>query len=158
MRLTRAGEYAVRTVLYLANKDRHQVVGRLEIAKEMDIPAQFLSKIMQQLSRAGLLEIVQGSKGGMRLRVLPDEVSLLDVVEAVEGEIFLNDCIMSPASCRRSPQCSVHKVWEHARNQLRKCLAEASFSRLMADGECTQLLQDGGHLGDDNYMGDMPST
>jgi Rrf2 family protein len=136
MRLTRAGEYAVRAVLYLSSKEAHQVVGRLEIAREMEIPAPFLAKIAQQLARAGIVEIVQGSRGGLKLRVSPREVNLLNVVEAVEGEIFLNDCIMDPLSCRRSPFCSVYRVWNKARNQLRQCLAEASFSSLLAEGLC----------------------
>jgi len=138
MRLTRAGEYAVRAVLYLAGKGTDRVVGRQEIAKEMEIPGQFLAKIGQQLAKAGFIEIVQGSKGGFRLRVSPEQLTLLNVVEAVEGEIFLNDCIMDPDSCWRSPNCAVHKVWNRARNQLRECLGEATFSSLMAEDLCTR--------------------
>ena len=85
----------------------------------MDIPDQFLGKIAQQLSHAGLIEVVQGSKGGLRLVVSPEKISLLDVVEAVIGEIFLNDCLLKPDSCDRSNSCAAHFVWEKARNQLR---------------------------------------
>jgi len=136
MRLTRAGEYAIRAVLYLAGKGRGELVNRREIAREMDIPGQFLAKIAQQLARAGHIEIVQGAKGGFRLRVPPESLTLLDVVEAVEGEIFLNDCIMDPGSCRRSPTCAVHRVWDQARTQLRECLRSASFSTLLEQGVC----------------------
>ena len=130
MRLTRAGEYAVRCVLYLSLLEEGMVVGRKEIAREMDIPDQFLGKIAQQLSRAGILEIVQGPKGGFRLLISPDKMSLLDVVEAVIGEIFLNDCLMRPDSCSRSHTCAVNKVWEKARNQLRDTLRENTFDKL----------------------------
>ena len=65
-----------------------------------------------------------------------EEITLLDVVEAVEGEIFLNDCIMDPGSCSRSPHCAVHQVWEEARNQMRQCLGEATFSSLNEEGVC----------------------
>jgi len=142
MRLTRAGEYAVRTILWMAGKDKGRLVGRREIASEMEIPEPFLAKIAQQLAKAGFIEIVQGPRGGFRLRVSPEALTLLDVVEAVEGEIFLNDCIMNPDSCRRSPYCAVHRVWEQARTQLRQCLRSATFANLLDEGTCARPLPD----------------
>jgi Rrf2 family protein len=102
----------------------------------MDIPEQFLVKIAQQLARSGFIEIVQGMRGGYRLLMSPENISLLDVVEAAVGEIFLNDCVMNPASCRRTPSCCVHMVWEKAREQLRDTLREATFQTLLAEGSC----------------------
>jgi len=139
MRLTRAGEYAVRCILYLAGQKKGTVVPRREITREMDIPEQFMGKIAQQLARAGFLEIVQGAKGGYRLLVPPEEITLLDVVESVIGEIFLNDCIMRPGSCSRSASCSVNVVWEKARARLRDTLREATFDGLLAEPSCMNL-------------------
>lgn len=136
MRLTRAAEYAIRCVLYLSAKGEKGVVRRQEIARNMDIPDQFLTKIGQQLSRAGFVEIVQGLRGGIRLTASPEELSLLDVVEAITGELFLNDCIMRPESCPRSNTCSVHMVWDKARNQLRRTLQEATFERMLQEDTC----------------------
>jgi Rrf2 family iron-sulfur cluster assembly transcriptional regulator len=138
MRLTRAGEYAVRCVLYLAAQQEGEVVRRQEIAQQMEIPNQFLGKIVQQLARSGIVEIVQGSKGGYRLLVPPQRLSLLDVVEGVTGEIFLNDCILRPDSCLRSHGCSVHRVWERARNQLRDTLRKARFDKLLREDSCVR--------------------
>lgn len=143
MRLTRAGEYAVRTILCLAARGPQALVPRQAVAREMDIPGPFLAKIARQLARTGFLEIVQGAKGGFRLRVSPEHVTLLEVVEAVEGEIYLNDCIMDPASCPRSPRCAVHRVWERARDRLRQCLGEATFQSLLEEGVCTGALPEG---------------
>ena len=140
MRLTRAGEYAVRCVLYLTAQEGGEVVRRQEIAQNMDIPNQFLGKIVQQLARSGIIEIIQGSKGGYRLLVPPERLSLLDVVEAVTGEIFLNDCVLRPDSCLRSNGCSVHRVWEKARNQLRDTLRKARFDKLLKEDACVSLL------------------
>ena len=136
MRLTRAGEYAVRCVLYLAYQGPGEVCNRKKIAQAMDIPSQFLGKIAQQLAQAGLIEVVQGSKGGLRLVIAPDKISLLDVVEAVIGEIFLNDCLLRPDSCNRSNSCAAHSVWEKARNQLRETLREATFAKLLKESNC----------------------
>lgn len=136
MRLTRAGEYAVRCVLFMSACSPGRIVKRKQVASAMEIPEQFLSKIAQQLSHSGIVEIIQGPKGGFRLLVPPAEISLLDIVEAVTGEIFLNDCIMNPESCRRSPNCSVHQVWQHARDQLRTTLAKADFHSLIKGDSC----------------------
>lgn len=136
MRLTRAGEYAVRCVLYLSIKEKGIVVSRKEIAQAMDIPNQFLGKIAQQLSRSGIIEIIQGPKGGFRLLISPEKLSLLNVVEAVTGEIFLNDCILRPDSCGRSYTCAVHFVWQKARDQLRETLRKATFAKLVKEESC----------------------
>jgi len=136
VRLTRAGEYGVRCILFLAGNGQGKVVGRVEIAKAMDIPEQFLGKIAQQLARSGFIEIIQGAKGGYRLLLSPDKLTLLDVVEAVTGEIFLNDCVMRPESCFRSPGCSIHRVWEKARKQLRETLREATFAKMLEEETC----------------------
>jgi Rrf2 family protein len=136
MRLTRAGEYAVRCVLYLSSQKEGAVVSRRDISQQMDIPNQFLGKIAQQLARVGLIEIVQGAKGGYRLRLSPSDISLLTVVEAVIGPIFLNDCLIRPESCNRSLSCSVNKIWEKARNQLRETLQGVSFRQLLQEEIC----------------------
>ena len=145
MRLTRAGEYAVRCVLYLASKGVGIICNRKQIAAEMDIPDQFLGKIAQQLARSGFLEIVQGAKGGLKLAVAPQNLTLLDVVEAVIGEIFLNDCVIRPESCQRSQACSVHRVWEKARSQLRDTLQEATFASLLTEDSCVVPLHRAGN-------------
>ena len=139
MRITRAGEYAVRCILYMSGREENQIVSRREISKDMDIPDQFLGKIAQQLARAGILEIIQGARGGYRLRKKPDKITLLDVVEAVTGEIFLNDCLMNPVSCSRSGSCAVNAIWEKARNELRATLKDATFDRLLNEDSCISI-------------------
>ncbi|MGD9608439.1 MAG: Rrf2 family transcriptional regulator [Desulfovibrionaceae bacterium] len=132
MRLTRAGEYAIRCVLYLATNRDRKVIGRKEIAEAMDIPAQFLGKVAQNLARAGIIAIRQGAHGGYELISRPEDLSLLTVVEAIDGEIFLNDCVHRPESCDRSALCAVHRIWDKARNQLRGTLDGISLASLAA--------------------------
>jgi Rrf2 family protein len=140
MRLTRAGEYAIRCVLYLSMKEKGAVASRNEIADEMDIPRDFLTKIAQQLSRADILEIIQGSKGGFRLLVPPEKLNLLDVIETMMGEIFFNECALRPETCSKSCTCAVHNVWLKARIQFRETLRQATFDQLIVDAkDCTVL-------------------
>ena len=137
MRLTKAGEYAMRCALFLSFKGMGVVCSKKEIARTMDIPDQFLGKIAQQLARAGIIEIVQGAKGGFRLLVPASKLTMLDVVEAVIGEIFLNDCVIRPESCNRITTCSIHRVWEKARDQLRETLKQADFESILTDKSCS---------------------
>ncbi len=131
MRLTRECEYAVRCVLYLSHKGKEIVVARRRIAKEMGIPGPFLGKIAQQLARSNIIEIVQGAKGGFRLVLSPEKLTLLDVIEAVMGEVYLNNCVLRSDSCFRSPTCPVHPVWKAATERLRETLRKASFAKLL---------------------------
>lgn len=133
MRLTRAGEYAILCVYFMAKHEKGMVISLRRIAGAMDIPKQFLSKIAQQLSRAGIIELYQGPKGGCRLLVEPEKLSLLDVVEAIMGEILLNECMLDADTCKRKIECAMHLVWKKAENQLKQTLREATFDKLVKE-------------------------
>jgi Rrf2 family protein len=121
------------------NDGTETVVSRQVVADCGAIPSHFLAKIAQQLSRAGIIEILQGARGGYRLLVPPEKLSLLDVIEAIIGEIFLNDCVIRPESCHASSSCAVNNVWMQARDQLRKTLAGVTFAKLVEEESCCVL-------------------
>ncbi len=139
MRLTRAGEYAIRCMVYLAKQGRGVLTSRQEIARKADIPSHFLAKIAQDLAKAGFIEIRQGARGGFVLLQDPDKISLLEVVETMIGEIYLNDCVARPASCKVTYGCAVHRVWMEARDQLRSTLNAVTFDQLVEEGSCIPL-------------------
>ncbi len=136
MRLTRAAEYAIRCMIYLSRQGRGILTSRQEIAAQADIPIHFLAKIAQDLAKAGLIEIRQGAKGGFILSKDPAAITLLDVVETMIGEIYLNDCIARPSGCKVRYHCAVHRVWLEARDQLRDTLRRVTFDQLIADASC----------------------
>jgi Rrf2 family protein len=140
MRLTRAAEYAIRCILYLAKKGQGRVISKKDIAENAEIPPHFLAKIAQDLAKAGLIEIRQGAKGGFSLVKPPKDITLLEVVETMIGEIFLNDCVARPSSCNALDACAVHRVWLKARVQLRQTLREATFDRLAQEKSCIPVL------------------
>ncbi len=133
MKLTRAADYAVRCILYLACRTPEVVVSRREVAEAMEVSHQFLGKVAQQLARAGIMEITQGARGGYRLTRAPESLSLLEVVEVMEGEVFLNDCLIRPDFCSRSGFCPAHNVWSRVRDGLREALASANFGDLVEE-------------------------
>ncbi len=146
MRLTRAGEYAVRCMIYLAQQGEGVLASRQEIAGYADIPPHFLSKIAQDLARAGFIEIRQGARGGFILLKDPKTITLLEVVETMIGEISLNDCVANPGSCKASLDCSVNKVWMHAREQLRNTLGQVTFDQLVKEDPCIPFIDSTTHL------------
>ena len=132
MQITQSTEYAVRCVLHLAQESGTRVVPRREIALARKIPGPFLGKIAQRLARAGLIQIHQGARGGYELLVPAHRLTLLQVVEAAEGEIVLNTCVLHTRTCARSRSCAVHRVWARARRALRATLADETFADLAA--------------------------
>ena len=136
MKLTRAAEYAVRCVLYLSAGPVGQVMSRREVSSAMNIPGAFLGKIAQGLAKAGILIVRQGAGGGYELAVNPKDISLLSVVEAVDREILINECLSRPQVCGRSGICAVHKVWDRARDDFRETLRSVNFETLARNGSC----------------------
>ncbi len=140
MRLTRAAEYAVRCMVYLAKQGMGVLTSRQEIATNAEIPKHFLAKIAQDLAKSGFIEIKQGARGGFMLLKEPDQISLLDVVETMIGEIYLNDCVARPSSCKITTNCAVHNIWLMARDQLRDTLRAVTFDQLVKKGSCMPVI------------------
>ena len=101
MKLTRGGEYGIRGVLYLAQHEEGKVSMLSAIAKAQDVPPRFLAKIFQALAKAGVVRSHRGAKGGFSLARAASEVTIKDVIEAVEGPIHLNVCLVAPGECNR---------------------------------------------------------
>jgi|SRR5581483_2691558 len=130
MQITRAADYAVRVMIHLASQPTSMPVRRPEIAKATDVPGSFLSKVLQHLVQGGLISSQRGSGGGYRLAVNPENISLLDVVEAVEGPTQLNVCLQPGPSCARKSWCEAHVIWSDAQRALVKVLRATSIARL----------------------------
>jgi len=130
MQITRQADYAIRAVRYLAKQGPNQRSATSTVAQEMKIPPSFLAKIISQLSIAGLLHTSRGARGGVTLARDAKEISLLDVVEAIDGPILLNECVGDPADCVFSDDCLVHPIWVEAQESLVKRLRETRFDQL----------------------------
>jgi Rrf2 family nitric oxide-sensitive transcriptional repressor len=129
MLVTRKTDYAVRCVLFLA-VNKNQVSNVAEVSKEMRIPRSFLAKIFQQLAGAGLVESIRGMKGGFRLAKKPSDISLLDIMTAIQGAEGVNLCVMNSRKCRLSSTCTVHPVWVDLRREMNRRLQEQTIDQL----------------------------
>ncbi len=130
MLVTRETDYAVRTVLYLSRgKDVKASV--TEIAREMRIPKSFLAKILQRLVRHHILRSMRGAKGGFMLAKKPADISLLAVMEAIQGTAGINVCAIDSRQCRLSSTCTVHPVWVEIRKEVEQRLKKQNFAGLL---------------------------
>jgi Rrf2 family protein len=107
-------------------------VRQADLSKATDVSGHFLSKVLQQLVRSGLIRSQRGSGGGYGLAISAYNVSLLDVVQALEGPIQLNQCIAEGPSCERKSWCPAHQVWAEARAAVVNILGDALLADLSA--------------------------
>jgi Rrf2 family protein len=132
MQITRQADYAVRAVLYLARLDKNKRAATSQVAQEQHIPPSFLAKIISQLSIAGLLHTSRGARGGVTLARDPKEITLLEVIEAIDGPIMLNECVGDGSNCTFDEDCPLKPVWCEAQNELVTRLRNTDFSKLIA--------------------------
>jgi Rrf2 family protein len=130
MQITRQADYAVRAVAYLAQLGPDRRAATSQIAKEQQIPPSFLAKIVSQLSVAGLLQTSRGARGGVSLARDPENISLLEVVEAIDGPIVLNECVVDHSACSFSEGCLLQPVWCDAQIELVNRLRSTDFGKL----------------------------
>jgi len=131
MELTRKGEYAIRGIVYLAGKPIDKVCLLSDIAAAVDVPPTFLAKIFQQFSKIGLVKSFRGTGGGFMLGRDPGNITLLEVVEAVEGPIMPNRCVAAPTDCERSSFCNVHPVWKRVQGEVQSVLGGVTLKELV---------------------------
>jgi Rrf2 family iron-sulfur cluster assembly transcriptional regulator len=112
MQFTKAEEYGMFGVLYLAEKDRSVVTPLSEISEAQDIPEKFLAKIFQSLSKAGIVRSHRGVRGGFTLSRDPHSITVKDVLETIQGPYFLMKCLKDKEACTRRPAefCALREV------------------------------------------------
>jgi Rrf2 family protein len=129
MQITRQADYATRAILYLARVGKGERIATSQVAKEQKIPPSFLAKIISQLSIAGLLHTSRGARGGITLARDPEQITLLEVIEAIDGPIQLNMCV-ERGGCVYEENCPLQPVWCDAQGELVTRLRSTNFGQL----------------------------
>ena len=132
MQITRQADYATRAILHLARHRNGKHIATSQIAKEQSIPSSFLAKIISQLSIAGLLHTSRGAHGGISLARDPKQITLLQVIEAIDGPIQLNACVGREDVCAFENNCPIQSVWRDVQNELITKLKNTNFAQLIA--------------------------
>jgi Rrf2 family protein len=130
MQLTRAADYAIRVMVHLATLTSRDRALLPSLAQATGAPESFLSKVLQALSHAKLISSRRGHAGGFEILPKGREASIREVIEAIDGPLFLNVCLISEGSCPRDSWCPAHPVWERAQQAMMEVLASTSISEL----------------------------
>jgi Rrf2 family protein len=140
MQLTRAADYAVRVMVHLAGKATEERVSLPTLAEATDAPESFLSKVLQTLSHAGLISSRRGQSGGFQISPRGRAASMREVIEAIDGEICLNVCLVTSRSCQRKAHCPAHPVWAQAQTAMMEVLSKAMIADLASQARSAKLV------------------
>ncbi|MEN6410294.1 MAG: Rrf2 family transcriptional regulator [Anaerolineaceae bacterium] len=135
MQITRQADYALRAMLYLAKMEPNQRAATSQIAEEQHIPPSFLAKIISQLSIAGLIHTSRGARGGVSLSRSPENITVLEVIESIDGPVALNECTADKTACLFGPDCPLRPIWCDAQEELVERLRTTSFAQFIKTAE-----------------------
>lgn len=130
MKVTRASDYAIRALIHMAHKPLGTTFMRSELAGECDIPDSFLGKILQNLAKSEILSSERGKKGGFKISKPIAEITVYDIIAAIEGDIALNKCIFDEDFCSLVHSCTAHLMWSEIQGNLVEMLKSYSLAKL----------------------------
>jgi len=126
-------DYGLRALLALAVSDAPATVQ--ELARECRVPAQFLHKVMQALAGAGIVQAQRGPGGGYRLARPPEQVGLVQIMEALQGPVAVNRCVLGRDRCANSGRCGLADTWERVQREVIGFLDGLTLARLLAEAQ-----------------------
>jgi Rrf2 family transcriptional regulator, nitric oxide-sensitive transcriptional repressor len=135
--ITRRTDYAIRMLMALARVPEGQSCSARELSLVQRVPHPLARGILSELARAGFVKTRRGSGGGVELARPAADISVLSVVECLEGPVSLGLCTTDADYCDLVDACVMHRVWEEAEDQLRDLLANRSLAYLAAEGDTT---------------------
>jgi Rrf2 family protein len=135
MQITRQADYALRAMLYLAQLEPSQRAATSQIAEIQRIPPSLLAKIISQLSIAGLIHTSRGARGGVSLARPPEAISVLEVVESIDGPIALNECSQSAGACPFGETCPLRSLWCGTQSEMVEKLRKTTFAQVLSQME-----------------------
>ena len=129
-RISRRLDYGIQLMVALAKEEGNLPQPTAKLANKLEIPLPFLHQIGHTLMQSGLIKASPGPKGGLRLNVPSYEVSVLQIAEALEGPICLNNCLLNGDECSRQDQCSAQTMWSSIQNQIVDQLGSTTLNEL----------------------------
>lgn len=130
---SRQCEYALQAVLFLALQPPEKMTSIKVLAKRLDIPFPFLAKILQNLSRQGLLASLKGPTGGFALAKPARDIKLFHIVKAIDGDGFMHNCVLGFPDCSGKNPCSVHENWGGLREAIYQMLISKNIAEMAKD-------------------------
>ncbi|MBO4520088.1 MAG: Rrf2 family transcriptional regulator [Alphaproteobacteria bacterium] len=131
MKISTKGRYGLRILLDLALYGQDAPRLMKEIADSQQISEKYISRLILPLNEAGFITSFRGAKGGLKLAKSPKEISLLEIVEAMEGRLAIVDCVFDKDFCPKSDNCSACKIWSSLNKKIRKQMAEITLKDVL---------------------------
>ncbi len=131
--LSNTCKYGIRAMVYLAvHAQEGKKIGIKKIADDLQIPTPFLGKILQMLTKKGFLSSLKGPHGGFGVGKPPEDISLFDIVELIDGDGIFNDCLVGIRSCEKGgkPTCAIHEDYVPIRNQIKTLFENRTIAYL----------------------------
>jgi Rrf2 family transcriptional regulator, iron-sulfur cluster assembly transcription factor len=122
-------EYGLQAVLYLSTLDSGEMASALEISKILNIPKEFVSKILQNLTFHGIVASKKGNSGGFFLKKDASEIKLIDIVKAIDGLSLFDKCVLGFPNCSPDHPCPVHNKWGRLREEAYKMLSAETLEQ-----------------------------
>ncbi|AOY76832.1 RrF2 family transcriptional regulator [Clostridium formicaceticum] len=137
MKITQEADYAFRMILYLSKVGRGTRVDAHKISESENIPTRFALKILRKLTKAGLTKSFRGINGGYTLNRDPENITFKDVIEAIDGPIYINRCLYDEDYCNlhRTNTCDVHRELAKIRDTVIGVLEKVNFKSIMEKNE-----------------------
>lgn len=140
--IRRNTEYAIRALVHLA-ANRAAVASAWEIADSQEVPVEFLQKILQKFVKRGIVDSRRGAQGGFFLAREPCEVTLLEIVETMQGKLAMNRCFLGrEEGCPRSPNCPLKHNWLQMEGQITSHMAGITLQDLVDQVKAAPGLED----------------
>lgn len=131
--IRRNTDYAIRAMVHLAENPDDGVVPVSRISQEQGVPYQLACKLLQKLNNSKLVKSSMGPNGGFKLRKKPGDVSLAEIIEAVQGPLKLNRCLLGKNVCPRQDKCSVRKKLSELQSHIDSFLQQTSLQELIKE-------------------------
>jgi Rrf2 family iron-sulfur cluster assembly transcriptional regulator len=131
MLLSKSGEYALQALLYLAEYGEERRVRTVEMAEVVDVPRNYLSKILHQLVRAGILDSERGPRGGFQLIERPEVLTLAEALRPIEANLIGRRCLMGRETCSDADPCAAHESWQELSDQIADFLGKTTLADLV---------------------------
>ena len=133
LRLSKKADYALMAMKHLVvHGDRGSSSAR-EIAEQYDIPIELMAKVLQRLVRRGLLASHQGTRGGYQLLRSPSQMTVADVIQAIDGPVTVTACVTDDGRCEQFAKCNVRDPLWRVRERILAALGECTIAELAAD-------------------------
>lgn len=139
MQISRKSDYALRAMMHVAIFAGKKPVSINDISRKQKLPRDFTAKILKELTHGGLLRSTKGVKGGYVLAKDPETITFLDIIQAVDGPVYLNDCVdpTNPCECEQVPTCKMHEYWVGEQQRVIVSLSSMNLLMLIKDSERT---------------------